>query len=608
MTPPRTAARAAFRTNWFLPLNLEALLLEGRSSYLCAVFAGVLWTLSFAPFSFLPAGYLSFALPCLWVAYDLPRRQGLKRALKLMATWSFAAYLTSLYWVSHAVWIAFGQSLVGAVVGGMLTLVGCLFQALYALAALLALTLLLPRTTSSSPLLRVGLFVCTFALAESLRGLLFGGFPWNLAGYAWNTSIWLLQTNALAGIELTSFLATASYALAALAVFYFAQSVLGKASNKPSSKTLSAKKSAQSKVARKHAAYALACALLIPASAAAFGAWRLAGAPPFLGGLRTEQSRVENPFLVRIVQPNITQPKKWRVEDALGNFRRALDLSIRKRPASVTLLLWPETTFPYRLTTPPLATGQTQEYIWDHPWIPSLLQVVPRWFVFGAVRENPNIKAQDKTQDDVAAGYRNSLLLIDVVGNLHGLYDKVRLVPLGEFIPFTNNRFGKKIKTLTSFPSFTHGDASPLLRAGSAFTLEAQICYESIFPNLLPFIAPASLDDAGGGSPDLLFNATNDGWFGRSSGPYQHLAMARVRAVERGLPFFRAANTGVSAVFDPFGREIARLDLGAEGWIDAPLPKKTDRLLMTARFGNGLFWLLWFVVVATCLTCVKRKH
>ena len=94
---------------------------------------------------------------------------------------------------------------------------------------------------------------------------------------------------------------------------------------------------------------------------------------------------------------------------------------------------------------------------------------------------------------------------------------------------------------------------------------------------------------------------------GRSSGPYQHLAMARVRAVERGLPFFRAANTGISAVFDPFGRELARLALGTEGWIDAPVPQRTERMLLTARFGNGLFWLLWFVVGATCLTFARRK-
>ncbi len=586
MTPPQTAAQTASRRSWRLSPSLEVLLLEGRTSYLCAFLAGSLWTLSFEPFSFLPAGYLSFALPCLWVAYDLPQRQGTKHALKLMATWSLTAYLTSLYWVSHAVWLSFGQSPFGAVAGGIITLVLCVFLSLYALAALFALILLLGRTTRASPLLRVGLFVCFFALAESLRGLLLGGFPWNFAGYAWNKSLWLLQTNALAGIELTSFFALASYALAALALFYFIQS--------------GAKKVTLKKIIHGKAALALVCALAIPTSAAAFGAWRMAGAPPFQADLPSE-----NPLLVRIVQPNIAQQKKWRVEDAFANFRRTLDLSLDKRPASIALLLWSETAFPYRLTT----YEQAEQPLLEHPWMSPLLRVVPQWLVFGAVRENGSVKAQNETQarqQDIVSGYRNSLLMIDAVGNLKGFYDKVRLVPLGEFVPFTNNRFGKKIKTLTSFPNFVRGEASPLLRADSAFTLETQICYESIFPNLLPFVASASVDRAGG-SPDLLFNATNDGWFGRSIGPYQHLAMARVRAVERGLPFFRAANTGISAVFDPFGRELARLELGTEGWIDSPLPKKTNRLLMTARFGNGLFWLVWCVVVATCLTFVKRK-
>ena len=574
---------------WRLPTSTEALLLEGKSSYFCACVAGSLWTLSFEPFAFLPAGYLSFALPCLWVAYDLPRRHiqgqdqdqgrghghGIKHSLRLMATWSLTAYLTSLYWVSHAVWLSFGQSLFGAVAGGIAALVLCVFLSLYALGALFALTLLLPRTTSATPLLRVGLFVCTFALAESLRGVLLGGFPWNFAGYAWNTSLWLLQTNALAGIELTSFFALASYALAALAVFHLAHG------------------------ARRAAALALVCALAIPTSAAAFGAWRLAGAPHIFEPSRAEESSkesLEESLLVRIVQPNIAQQKKWRVEDAFANFRRTLDLSLSARPESVALLLWPETTFPYRLTTHAHALGQPLE----HPWLPPLLRVVPQWLVFGAVRE----EGRSETQQDTAERYRNSLLMIDAVGNLQGFYDKARLVPLGEFVPFTNNRLGKKIKTLTSFPSFARGTTSPLLRAGSSFVLETQICYESIFPDLLPFFVPSSEL----GAPDLLFNATNDGWFGRSIGPYQHLAMARVRAVERGLPFFRAANTGVSAVFDPFGRERARLELNTEGWIDSPLPKKTDRLRMTARFGNGLFWLLWFVVAASCLTFVKRKR
>ncbi len=546
--------------------TLETLLLTGRSSYCYALLGGVLWTLSFEPFSFLPAGYLAFALPCLWVAYDLPRRQGTSRALKLMATWALTAYLTSLYWVSHAVWLSFGQSLPGLVVGGVAALGLCLFLSLYALAALLALPLLLGRTTRASPLLRVGLFVCTFALAESLRGLLLGGFPWNYAGYAWNTSLWLLQTNVLAGIELTSLFALASYALAALALFHLAHG------------------------ARRAALGALVCALAIPTSAAAFGAWRLAGAP--------DLPHAEDTLVVRIVQPNIVQRKKWRVEDAFANFQRTLDLSVRDRPSSVSLLLWPETAFPYRLITPKQASGQKLEHSWAAP----LVTAVPQQLVFGAVRENE----PDDAQSDVAAGYRNSVLMIDDEGNLQDFYDKVRLVPLGEFIPFTNNRLGKKVKTLTSFPSFAVGEASPILLAG-AMVLEAQICYESIFPNLLPFFSAAVVRGRDVPTPDLLFNATNDGWFGRSSGPYQHLAMARVRAVERGVPFFRAANTGISAVFDPFGRELARLTLDATGWIDSPLPKRTERFLLTARFGNGLFWLVWFVLIALCLTFVKRR-
>ena len=229
------------------------------------------------------------------------------------------------------------------------------------------------------------------------------------------------------------------------------------------------------------------------------------------------------------------QQKKWRVEDAFVNFQRALDLSVRDRPSSVALVLWPETAFPYRLTTEETATGQVLE----HPWMSALVAIVPKFLIFGAVRENKR-----NAESGNRSGYRNSVLMIDALGGWQGGYDKVRLVPIGEFIPFANNRFVRGIKTLTNFPSFVSGEASPLLHAASLFTLEVQICYESIFPNLLPFVT-FSHDD---GSPDFLFNATNDGWFGRSSGPYQHLAMARVRALERGLPFFRAANTGISTV------------------------------------------------------------
>ena len=172
MTPTQSSPPAVLH-------RLEDLVLRGRRAYFYAFVAGILWSLSFAPFFFLPAAYISFALPCLWVAYDLPRRQGMRRALMLMATWSFTLYLSSLYWVSHAVWLSFGQSLFGAVAGASAVLGLCLYLSLFALAALFA-TLLLPRGSSASPLLRVGLFVCTFTLAEELRGRAVGRLPMEL--------------------------------------------------------------------------------------------------------------------------------------------------------------------------------------------------------------------------------------------------------------------------------------------------------------------------------------------------------------------------------------------------------------------------------------------
>lgn len=518
-----------------------------------------MWSLAFAPFFILPAAYISFALPCLWVAFEPRKTQKVTRIYLLLFAWAFCANISSLYWIAYAVYLSFGQSLLGAGVAGISILLLCCYLSLFTLGALLAQRLLLRLYPSESALFRIGIFVCTFVLAESLRSVLFGGFPWNLAGYTWNISIMLLQINALGGIALTSLLALCSYAIAALAIFH----ILAKRTRK-----------------------ACICALVslaIPASAAAFGAWRLEATPAI----------DKNSPTIRIVQPNIQQHKKWRESDAINNFRRTINLSKEKRASSISLLLWPETAFPYRLKTEDVANEQ----MLLHPWMPQLIAIVPRWMVFGAVRES---KQQRSTK-----GYRNSLIMIDNFGRIKGLYDKVKLVPFGEFIPFSRHLLGTTIQTLTSFPSFESGDENnKLLKANPALKLSVQICYEAIFFEFLPFSLQrknSKIDQA-----DLLFNATNDGWFGRSSGPYQHLQMARVRAIERGIPLFRAANTGISAAFDSFGHEIARLPLESEGWIDAPLPPKTKHLLLMSKIGNSLFWLLW-ASISFSLILIRKK-
>jgi apolipoprotein N-acyltransferase len=141
---------------------------------------------------------------------------------------------------------------------------------------------------------------------------------------------------------------------------------------------------------------------------------------------------------------------------------------------------------------------------------------------------------------------------------------------------------------------FIAGERRRLLNVPRAPRMLPFICYEIIFPNA---VAPS------GDRPGWLVNLTNDGWFGRSSGPYQHLQQARVRTIEQGLPLVRAANTGISAVIDPVGRVIKSLPLGTQGVLDASLPRRIDPTLY-ARTGDGAVVLM----LGAALIIVLRRR
>ena len=158
----------------------------------------------------------------------------------------------------------------------------------------------------------------------------------------------------------------------------------------------------------------------------------------------------------------------------------------------------------------------------------------------------------------------NSLFAVDAEGRLHARYDKVELVPFGEFLPFRHvlERLGLERLAVGSI-DFSPGPGRVTIALPGLPPFSGLICYEAIFPRAAT---------AGAARPGWLVNVTNDAWFGRSSGPYQHLAMARLRAIEEGLPLVRAANTGISAIIDSNGRIVAELPLGRTGTLQAPLP------------------------------------
>ena len=155
----------------------------------------------------------------------------------------------------------------------------------------------------------------------------------------------------------------------------------------------------------------------------------------------------------------------------------------------------------------------------------------------------------------------NSAALVTPQGDVQALYDKRRLVPFGEFVPF--RRFLPFADAIAGPVDFSPGTGDALFTVPGYGRLRLLICYETLFPGL----GMRSED-----RPDILVNLTNDAWFGHTPGPWQHLAQARMRAVEEGIPMIRVANTGISAVFDGAGRKLGDMGLGETGFLDVDLP------------------------------------
>jgi apolipoprotein N-acyltransferase len=308
--------------------------------------------------------------------------------------------------------------------------------------------------------------------------------------------------------------------------------------------------------------------------AAPAAGWRAAGAALVavvlmgVGGRLVMSAVNENTTgpLLRIVQPNVAQADKWRPENRERELRKLLELSRRDGFDKVKAVIWPETAVPFII----------------QPQFPedlrALAQAVPPggYLLAGAAR------AGERVQD----GVWNSLLAIDRAGTVVATYDKVHLVPFGEYIPFHHEL--APISGLIGRGSFEVGPSFVTLALAGLPSFSPLICYEAIFP--AEVTGP-------GARPQWLLNVTNDAWFGVSSGPYQHLTSARLRTIEEGLPTVRAANTGVSAVIDAYGRVLAALDMEREGVIDHALPPARA---MTP-YGKGHDWMLLLLVCILAL-------
>jgi len=187
----------------------------------------------------------------------------------------------------------------------------------------------------------------------------------------------------------------------------------------------------------------------------------------------------------------------------------------------------------------------------------------------------------------------NSIEALNASGDIVARYDKAHLVPFGEYLPFRNVLPFKKITAGTIDLSPGPGPRTIALPGLPPFA--ATICYEAIFPG-------AIIDEQE--RPEWILNLTNDAWYGRSSGPFQHLANARTRAVEEGLPMVRVANNGISAVIDAVGRVQVRINLDTIGHTDVLLPPAGGRTLYS-RVGD---WTVVALLLLSAVPVVLRLH
>ncbi|MFN0219397.1 MAG: apolipoprotein N-acyltransferase [Hyphomicrobium sp.] len=417
----------------------------------------------------------------------------------------------------------------------------------------------LSRASWFTGLARIFVFAIALGVAEWLRGHLFTGLPWNVIGYALTATDTLMQSAALFGV----------YGLTPLAVMIFTAPFV-----------LYADARADSRAAPLAAIAALT--FLPLALLYVYGAWRLA-----------EPVKMDTAVRLRIVQPSVPQREKWMAEHQRRIFDDHLTLTVTN-PAGVrdgalglTHIFWPEAAMPFLPLERPEALTAIAEALPDD----SIL-------ITGAIRrESPT--ADGKPDDPDARSY-NSVIVLDHTARPIALYDKIHLVPFGEYLPFDSLLSAIGLKKLThGLGAFTEGTIPrPILSIPGLPRSAALICYEALFPGAIV---------QGAERPRLLINVTNDGWFGDSTGPRQHFHQARVRAVEEGAPLIRAANNGISAIVDRRGRVLQSLGMNVRGVIDSPLPKDS-RSTPYARFGDKILAIVLTIMAAIALVIGRDQY
>ncbi len=541
----------------FMSLNQIMSELSNRKKYLIAFLLGIFSTLAMPPVSFWPILFITFPI-LIWlidgVKFSQRNTVGTRKQIFLIG-WSFGFgyFLVSLYWLGSSFLVEpekFAWALPFAV-----TL----------LPAFLALFYAVPLAASYMFWTKGPERLLTFSLvifiADLLRSYLFTGFPWNLIGHSLTGQLELMQSVSIFGL----------LGLSAIAALIFSTpALLAHPLGKQEDKQKQSHKNSFSK------ALPLAFSVCVIVSLYGYGAHRInkEGSTKFIEGIE-----------LVLVQPNISQKDKVDLKKRPAALLTTIELTETLPPLDQAknqqrLIIWPETAIPFALNRSPTILKRLDEMLAEGSTL-----------ISGAFHvEN----SEDKTGGNSYKVF-NSLFVVNDQGEIENLYDKNHLVPFGEYLPFPQLFKAIGLSAIADERGgFKTGPEPSPVQLKNAPSFLPSICYEAIFP---------LSSTTGAKGAKWLLNISNDGWFGNTVGPHQHLHQVRLRALETGLPMIRSVNGGVSAVFDGIGRIVKKTALNKKAIIVSAIPEKSK--ISIFPFPKELFSFLILLIFGVLISTEK---
>ncbi|NOZ26078.1 MAG: apolipoprotein N-acyltransferase [Nitrospirae bacterium] len=498
------------------------------SRYFPAVLSGTALVLSYPTYNLSALAWICI-VPFLISLYRMEDRTAFRAGLLFGLPYFFGTQSWIYYSVNHYGGVSLLPSL-------LIVLLLSLYESLYTAVFGLFFSKAVRRTDLPLTLIAVPLW----SSLEYIRGYLFSGFPWSLLGYTQYSALPLIQISDITGVYGVSFLVI--LVNASLADLYLLKVRQREKPLFPAWKTMTS----------------TAVTALLIAATMIYGIYKLR----YFSTERVDTERVR----ISIIQGSIEQDKKWNPayqRRVFDTYKRLTKEALEDGP---DLVVWPETALPFYFGIDD-RTEELKEFVKDSG-VPLLTGTV-------LIRNRPLGKENGTGRTDRGYTLSNSAVLIDGSGNPVYFYDKIHLVPFGEYVPLKNTLFFLD-KLVEGIGDYTPGRnyVKADLTWGQFSTI---ICYEAIFPGLV-----RKFFRHGG---NLIVNITNDAWFGTTNGPYQHFSMSVFRAVENRKPLVRAANTGISGFIDPTGRVVERTGLFEETHITGDVTIGDETSFYT-RFGD----------------------